>query len=116
MWADRQPVPPWEWRASTAGIAGEGELTAQLGPHTQHGGFVFPKLSFLPLIVHLRLNPISYANVPSALGDFVDMHTHFLTVRPLDRIVLTFNTQRFALDRPGAFSLDAFRIGHLILT
>jgi hypothetical protein len=84
--------------------------------HTQHGGFVFPKLIFLPLIVHLRLNPISYANVPGALGDFVDMQTHLLTVRPLDGIGLTFNTQRFALDRSGAFSLDAFRIAHLILT
>ena len=55
------------------------------------------------LIVQLRLNPITRLDFFHYLGGFVGMQPHFLTVRPLDDIVMAFDAQHFAPDRPAAF-------------
>src|SRR6267142_6345951 len=50
------------------------------------------------LIVHLRLNPITFLEFSHHLGGWFGMQMHFLTVRPPDVKVFALNAQHFALD------------------
>src|SRR4029079_19836178 len=62
------------------------------------------------VVVYLRLNTISFANVSRHLCGGVHVHTYFLPVHFPDDIVMALDAQDFALDRSGTWGPGGGRI------
>ena len=103
LWADAAPIPPWVYRKARRGqsldlsdmllpprpLGTEPAYVSLFDAANRPHAFV---IVHIPHIAHFCLNTISSTNAYGLLGICVGVQPDFLTIKPLDHIVIALNT------------------------